>query len=77
MMIIEIDAVGPFGDKRRLRIETTAQTIEVHNLLAKEGDTLCVKRPLYGYEWHMMQEIERLTAANQKLQAEIVRLGGA
>jgi hypothetical protein len=60
-MILEVDAKGPMGDDRRLRIEVADDRIKVENLLAHK-DKLVVERPLFGYEKQLSDEIDRLWA---------------
>jgi hypothetical protein len=60
IIIDSIPDVGPFGDKRKLRITIKDGKITVLNLLAPSGEQLEVSRPIYGYEPHLANEVARL-----------------
>lgn len=56
-MQFDCDDTGPMGDARRLTIRVADGRIEV---LDRNTGTVTLSRPLYGYERHMANEIERL-----------------
>jgi GAF domain-containing protein len=58
---------GPLGDERLLQITVTDKEIEVINTLAPEDARLIVRRPLYGYEKQLTEEIIRLRRELRRL----------